>query len=387
MRNPVDLDAYLRECRALVLDDIARRIPRGSRADAVLYDLMMDYPLRPAKGLRPALCIAACRALGGSLEAVLPTASVLELYHNAFLLHDDVEDGSEKRRDAPTMHRVHGVPIAVNVGDAMLALALGPLLDNMRVLDMGRALRILQVVATMARESAEGQALELDWVRRARWDLTDDDYLAMVDQKTGWYSFVAPLVMGALAAGATDAQIAALEGFGRALGAAFQIQDDVLNLLARESGLREGKSAATSGRASTPSWCSTRCAPSTGPTGPRALAILAKARPGPHARRRDGARARPAPGPARRGAPERRGLRGALRGDAPVAVDGVKTAEEVAWLDAVVRESGAIAYARSVARARASVAAEQLAGFDWMRPSVHRGVLEAVVAFVIDRDR
>jgi len=385
MRNPVDLDAYLRECRALVLDDIARRIPRGSRADAVLYDLMMDYPLRPAKGLRPALCIAACRALGGSLEAVLPTASVLELYHNAFLLHDDVEDGSEKRRDAPTMHRVHGVPIAVNVGDAMLALALGPLLDNMRVLDMGRALRILQVVATMARESAEGQALELDWVRRARWDLTDDDYLAMVDQKTGWYSFVAPLVMGALAAGATDAQIAALEGFGRALGAAFQIQDDVLNLLARESDygkeiggdLWEGKHTLLVLHA---------LRTLDGANRARALAILAKARPG--LTPEDATERARALLPALRDAGHlsAEGF-AALSAAMLPAVDGVKTAEEVAWLDAVVRESGAIAYARSVARARASVAAEQLAGFDWMRPSVHRGVLEAVVAFVIDRDR
>ncbi len=279
--NPVDLDAYLRECRALVLDDIARRIPRGSRADAVLYDLMMDYPLRPAKGLRPALCIAACRALGGSLEAVLPTAAVLELYHNAFLIHDDVEDGSEKRRDAPTMHRVHGVPIAVNVGDAMLALALGPLLDNMRVLDMGRALRILQVVATMARESAEGQALELDWVRRARWDLTDDDYLAMVDQKTGWYSFVAPMVMGAIAAGADRragaCRPARLWHAHSGLRSRFRTTCSTSSPASRTTARR---SAATSGRASTPSWCSTRCAPAR--RGPRAgpRRFLAKARPG-----------------------------------------------------------------------------------------------------------
>ena len=90
----------------------------------------MEYPLREAKGLRPALCIATCRALGGSLEAVLPSAAVLELYHNAFLIHDDVEDGSERRRGMPTLHRDHGAPIAINVGDAMLGLALSPLLDN-----------------------------------------------------------------------------------------------------------------------------------------------------------------------------------------------------------------------------------------------------------------
>ena len=86
----------------------------------MLFNLMLDYPLRDAKALRPALCIATCRALGGQLEEVLPSAAVLEFFHNAFLIHDDIEDQSELRRGAPTLHYAHGVPIAVNVGDAML---------------------------------------------------------------------------------------------------------------------------------------------------------------------------------------------------------------------------------------------------------------------------
>lgn len=381
--SDVDLDAYLRDCRALVLEEIARRVPRGSRADGALYDLVMDYPLRPAKGLRPALCIATCRALGGSLEAVLPTAAVLELYHNAFLIHDDVEDGSEKRRDAATLHRAHGVPIAVNVGDAMLAMALGPLLDNMRVLDMGRALRILEVVATMARESAEGQALELDWIRRARWDLTDDDYLGMVDQKTGWYSFVAPMVMGAIAAGASEAQVQALQGFGRALGAAFQIQDDVLNLVAREADygkeiggdLWEGKHTLMVIHA-------LRVLPEGDRA--RAQAILRRARPGQERDVASGLRAL-LPALRARGEITDAALRELL---AALPPDGaVKTADDVAWLHRAVRESGAIAYAQGVARARAAVAAEALRSFDWMRPSAHRGVLESLVEFVVARDR
>lgn len=381
--GPLDLDAYLSECRTLVLDEIARRVPQGSRASPVLYDLMMDYPLRPAKGLRPALCIAACRALGGGLEAVLPTAAVLELYHNAFLIHDDVEDGSEKRRDAATLHRAHGVPIAVNVGDAMLAMALGPLLENMRVLDMGRALRILECVSTMARESAEGQALELDWVRRARWDLTDDDYLGMVDQKTGWYSFVAPLVMGAIAAEATDAQVTALEGFGRVLGAAFQIQDDVLNLLARESDYgKEIGGDLWEGKHTLMVLHALRVMPEGERA--RALDILGKARPAPAHDAVQRLRAM-LPGLRARGALSDEGLAELQR--ALPRESAVKTHDEVAWLDQRLRETGAIEYAQSVARARAATAGEMLDGFTWMRPSVHRGVLEAVVGFVVARDR
>jgi geranylgeranyl diphosphate synthase type II len=201
--SDADLSEYLAECRALVIAEIERFVPPIRQAEAGFYDLMRDYPLRRAKALRPALCVASCRALGGAMEAVLPSAAALELYHNAFLIHDDVEDGSWVRREEPTLHVKHGVPIAVNVGDGMLALALAPLLENTRLLGLGKALRILRLVARMARESAEGQALELGWVRARRWDLRDMDYIRMVHKKTSYYSFVTPMLIGGVAAGAT----------------------------------------------------------------------------------------------------------------------------------------------------------------------------------------
>src|SRR3954467_5622353 len=105
---------YLAECRPLVREEIERLIPRRGK-HRLLYELMLEYPLRDAKGLRPALCIAVCRALGGRLYDVIPTAAVLELYHNAFLVHDDVEDGSRLRRGKPTLHQVQGAPVAINV--------------------------------------------------------------------------------------------------------------------------------------------------------------------------------------------------------------------------------------------------------------------------------
>jgi len=227
-----ELGVYLEEIRGLVLCEIDRIIPRDARYDADLYNLMRDYPFRAAKGLRPALCYAICRAFGGSEEAILPTAAVFELYHNAFLIHDDVEDGSQLRRDRPTLHVAHGVPIAVNVGDAMLALCLQPLLDNTRLLGVGKSLRILEIIARMARESAEGQALELGWIRRRSWSLSDCDYLRMVHKKTTWYSFLAPMLVGAVVGG-TDARTELrLRLLASLMGTAFQIQDDILNLVA-----------------------------------------------------------------------------------------------------------------------------------------------------------
>lgn len=377
--SALDLAAYLAEARALAVAEIRRAVPRDDPHGAILYDLAMDYPLRAAKGLRPALCVAACRALGGSLEAVLPSAAVVELYHNAFLVHDDVEDGSEKRRDEATLHRRHGVPVAVNVGDAMLALTLGPLLDNMRTLDMGRALRVLQVVSRMARESAEGQAIELDWIRHARWDLADDDYLRMVDKKTGWYTFVAPVRIGAIVAGASREREDALARYAELLGAAFQIQDDALNLVGDEGAY--GKEIAGDlweGKHTLILLHAMRAA--AGAERARARAILERPRP---TALDEGAAARLAAAfdahavaPAARAAVE-----------AALRAPGARTEDDVRFLRACIDRAGSVAYAQGVARRRAAAAGEALAALGWLGPSVHREVLQALVDYVVARDR
>jgi geranylgeranyl diphosphate synthase, type II len=228
------LSDYLDYCRQLVLDEIRIIVPSDRRDTGGLYQLMLDYPLRYGKSLRPALCIAVCRATGGSLAAVLPTAAVLELYHNAFLIHDDVEDQSYLRRAEATLNRLHGVPTAMNVGDAMLALTMQPLLQNIERIGLGKTLRILRTIARMARESAEGQMLELRWISTGAWNQVDSDYVRLVHKKTGWYSFIAPAMLGAIIAGIGDRKA---EQIGRkfiTLGVAFQIQDDILNLIADE---------------------------------------------------------------------------------------------------------------------------------------------------------
>ena len=223
------LQTYLGECRELVLREITELMP-VTRHGMRLYELMHDYPLRRGKALRPALCIATCRALGGYLDAVLRSAAAIELYHNAFLVHDDVEDRSELRRSEPTLHRKYGVPIAVNVGDGMLAASMASLLANTETIGLGRALRVLDVISRMARESAEGQMMELDWIAHGSWTQSDAAYIRMVYKKTTWYSFITPVRVGAIAAGASAADVNALERFATCLGIAFQIQDDVLNL-------------------------------------------------------------------------------------------------------------------------------------------------------------
>jgi len=205
-----------------------------------LYDLVADYPLRGGKMMRPSLCIATARAFGARIEEALLTAVAIELLHNALLIHDDIEDESEERRGQPTLHTQHGVPIAVNVGDALSLLSLRPLIDNMGTVGPRLALRIMEETERMARESAEGQALELGWRRDNTIELDERDYLAMVLKKTCWLATIYPSRVGALIGTQDSVDLDAFLRFGFFLGAAFQIQDDLLNL---EVDARYGKEA------------------------------------------------------------------------------------------------------------------------------------------------
>ncbi|MDQ4102222.1 MAG: polyprenyl synthetase family protein, partial [Actinomycetota bacterium] len=206
-----------------------------------LYDLVRDFISQPSKGLRPALCLATCRAYGGSTEAALPSAAGLELLHNAFLVHDDIEDGSLSRRGQATMHRRIGIPLAVNTGDAMNALSMRLFRHNVVQLGPEVALRIVDEVDHLLVETLEGQAMELGWIRDNECGISTDDYLRMVLKKTAWYSFIHPMRIGALVSGA-DNDLDRFNRFGFLLGAAFQIADDVLNLVGSPS--RYGKEIA-----------------------------------------------------------------------------------------------------------------------------------------------
>jgi geranylgeranyl diphosphate synthase type II len=380
----VDLDAYLTACHDACTGEIRRLFgPADEAGGAGLFDLILDYPLRGGKALRPALSIAACLGLGGHLDAVLPTAATLELYHNAFLVHDDIEDESLLRRGRPALHVDHGIPIAINVGDAMMSLSLQPLLDNVERVGLGPALRILRAVAHMTRRTVEGQAVELGWVRSNTWQLGDADYLAMVELKTSWYSFITPLQVGAIAAGAPPEQLAPLEVLGRHLGAAFQITDDLLNLRAdpedygKEIGgdLWEGKRTLMllhSLREADDRECRA------------ALDVLARRRPTTDPEWRlggllDGLRAQGDLSPA--------GQAAILTHLRELGAAEAKTLDDVRSLYALMHRTGSLDHARAVALGQADAAAAALRTLDWLPASNHREVLEGLVGYVHERTR
>ncbi|MFO0653261.1 MAG: polyprenyl synthetase family protein [Polyangiales bacterium] len=343
-------EPYLDACRARVLDEIRAIVRAGTAGDARAYEIMLDYPLRRAKGLRPALCIAVCRALGGDLEEVLPSAAVVELFHNAVLIHDDIEDGSLQRRGRPALHRTHGVAQAVNCGDGLLALTLSPLLANTERLGLGRALRVLELCAAMVTESFEGQAQELRWIAEGAWQLTDADYELMVLRKTCGYSFVTPALVGAAVARASPEVEERLTRFFKSLGLAFQIQDDVLNLeVDRGAYGKEFAGDLWEGKRTLMLLHALRGASDDDRA--RALRTLSKPRPneGPAtelASLLDDMASRGVIDAAAHGAIlDDLGRRGAARG--------AKTVDDVAHLRSLIDDSGAIAHARSVAERHA----------------------------------
>jgi len=370
-----DFEAYLSEVREIVLAEIVRMMPRG-RHTGRLYDLMLEYPLRHGKSLRPALCLAACRAFGGTLSEGIRTAAVIELYHNAFLIHDDVEDGSTHRRSEETLHQKYGVPIAINVGDGILALSLQPLLDNTRLLGLGRALRILETVAAMSRESAEGQMLELDWAASGSEEPGAPDYVRMVYKKTCWYSFIAPLETGAIAAGIDAMRVFQLRKFATVLGIAFQIVDDVLNVdaSAHEYGkepygdLWEGKRTLLMIHALERATPTERA---------HAVEVLAKQRPkGTELERLDAV------------------LRECGLGDQQIATirdalhstERYRTAADVEFLQRLIRRYDGAGYARAYAERYCIAAQRRFVLLCSMMPSsVHRDFIASVVDFVVSR--
>jgi len=223
---------------AVVSRDVRRamlaEIPDGE-PHAWLYRAAREYPSRPGKAIRPALCLAACAAFGGDEAAAMPVAVAIELLHNAFLVHDDIVDGSVRRRGRATLSEEYGAALALNAGDALAVIANETLRRHTRSMTTQLADRVHEEFSTMAFRTLEGQATELGWRSDPLVDLTPEDYLDLIMHKTCWYTTIHPLRVGAVIGSAGRADLRPMVRFGFHLGAAFQIQDDLLNLLGDEA--------------------------------------------------------------------------------------------------------------------------------------------------------
>jgi geranylgeranyl diphosphate synthase type II len=149
-------------------------------------------------------------------------------------VHDDIADGSEMRRGRPTLAAKHGLAAALNAGDGLAIVASQVLRRATRRLDRDIADQVLEEFDIMAMRTLEGQATEIGWQLDCVEDLRPADYLELIMHKTCWYTTIYPLRVGAIVGSGGTADLAPMVRFGFHFGAAFQIRDDLLNLVGDE---------------------------------------------------------------------------------------------------------------------------------------------------------
>jgi geranylgeranyl diphosphate synthase, type II len=221
-------------------------------AEAIRYAL-----LGPGKRLRPQLVLMATEACGGCPDNALPAACAVEMVHAYSLVHDDLPamDDDDLRRGRPTCHKMFGEAVAILVGDALLARAFELLANEIESSDI--AARCCGVLARAAGASAlvGGQAADLQIVDEDVKSIQNDlEHLESIHARKTGALFVASLEMGGIAAGASALQLDALRSYGRKVGLAFQITDDLLDVSGSQSAV--GKRVAkdlTNGKLTFPS--------------------------------------------------------------------------------------------------------------------------------------
>ena len=216
-----DVDALVR----LAKDDMAAvdaLIIARMQSDVPVIPLLAEHLVSAGgKRLRPLLTVAAARAIGatGDIEGPKKLAASVEFIHTATLLHDDIVDGSEMRRGKVAAHLIWGAASSVLVGDFLFARAFELMVET-------DSLRALGILATASSVIAEGEVLQL--TRAHDLNLDQATYLQIIRAKTAEL-FAAAAESGAVGAGATEEQVAALRDYGMALGIAFQLADDALD--------------------------------------------------------------------------------------------------------------------------------------------------------------
>ena len=208
------------------------RIPNKYKKDVDLYwKINREYPLRQGKYLRPTLLVLTCEAMGGKIKDAVKTAAAMQMSEEWILIHDDIEDNSEKRRGEPTLHKIYGDELAINAGDS-LQIIMWKIINDLSLK------RISEEFYTMLIRTTLGQGVEQIWTNQKPKTISDREYFFVADSKSGYYSIAGPMRLGAIIAGASRDQIEKITNFGLYLGRCFQLVDDILDL---EQDKKEGK--------------------------------------------------------------------------------------------------------------------------------------------------
>ncbi|MEK3737633.1 MULTISPECIES: polyprenyl synthetase family protein [Paenibacillus] len=237
MRQP--LEDYIASISDLLSQELETILPAAWTVPENLQQAMKYSLMAGGKRLRPLLVIAACESLGGSREAALPVAAAIEMVHTYSLIHDDLPamDNDDYRRGKLTNHKVFGEASAILAGDALLTHAFYSVVQASRKFGIpaDNVLSIVEDLAEMAgpRGMVGGQIADMEG-EQGLTDLAQLKYIHL--HKTGDL-IIFSLLAGGRIAGATEKQLEALRDFGTSIGLAFQIQDDILDLVGDEGKL------------------------------------------------------------------------------------------------------------------------------------------------------
>ncbi len=212
------------QCGSFIEEQLKRLATSGQQPENLYRPI--DYVMEAGgKRVRPVLTLMACNLFGNDIAPALMPAAALEVFHNFTLLHDDVMDNADVRRNRPTVHKRWSENAAILSGDAMMILAY----RYMCQAPPDVLPRLLEVFTQTALEVCEGQQYDMDFEQRP--DVTIDEYLHMIRLKTA-VLLAACLKIGAICGGADDRNAEALYRFGISVGLTFQIQDDFLDVYA-----------------------------------------------------------------------------------------------------------------------------------------------------------
>ena len=210
-----------------------------------LYDAAGHLIIHGGKRLRPYMVIRSCQILGGKVTNAMPAASAVEMVHNFTLVHDDIMDNDEMRHGVPTTHRKYGMPIAILAGDVLFSKAYQVISDTK--LSPIATTHLISRLAKACVDVCEGQLLDVKMAEEKKIP-TQSQYITMIGKKTAAL-FDVSCAMGAICATSKDKDISNLSSFGRNLGIAFQITDDLIGVMGDPkitkkpvgNDLREGK--------------------------------------------------------------------------------------------------------------------------------------------------
>ncbi|MDH5448048.1 MAG: polyprenyl synthetase family protein [Candidatus Bathyarchaeota archaeon] len=246
----IGVEKFLEKQVAVIDEMIEKYIPRKFEKDAVVFDLsapryaynlealdkaiaepIWEFLDRGGKRWRPSLFLLICEALGKSPKDFLEYAIIPEVIHNGTLMVDDIEDQSELRRGKPCTYKLFGLDIAINSGNAMYYLPLLSLVKNRDKIPPATLNKAYEIYVQEMINLSFGQAMDIAWHRGlADADkIGEQDYLQMCAYKTGTLARIAAR-LAAVLSGADDELTEILGRFAEAVGVAFQIQDDVLDL-------------------------------------------------------------------------------------------------------------------------------------------------------------